>query len=69
MCCKQDIKRIEKCLHAFIKFVKLATALDVGSFLGVLTGLQCHPDKLIVCIPYAETERKREREGDEYSEQ
>lgn len=47
--------------YAFIKLVKLAAALHVGSFLGVLTELQCHPDKLIVCIPYAETERKQER--------
>ena len=62
------ISRELKCLHAFIKFFKLATALRTGSFLGVLAELQCHPDKLIVCIPFAETERKRET-GDEYSEQ
>lgn len=55
------ISRELKCLHAFIKFVKLATGL---SFLGslvvffLLTELQSPLDKLIVCILYAETERK-----------
>lgn len=41
----------------------------MGSFLGVLTELQCHPDKLIARISYAETGREGERDGDEYSEQ
>lgn len=33
------ISRELKCLHAFIKFVKLAKILHMGSFLGVLTEL------------------------------
>lgn len=49
------ISRELKCLHAFIKFVKLATGL---SFLGVLAELQSPPDKLIVCILYAQTREK-----------
>lgn len=53
-----------KCLHAFIKFVKLATALH-GCFLfppSVFSlSYNVTPDELIVCSSYAETDREGEK--------
>lgn len=50
------MQRILKSMNAFIKVVKVATTLQMGSFPGALTEMESHPDELIICISYAETE-------------
>lgn len=59
ICCKPhflNMQRILKSMNAFIKVVKVATTLQMGSFPGALTEMESHPDELIICISYAETE-------------
>lgn len=56
------MQRILKSMNAFIKVVKVATTLQMGSFPGALTEMESHPDELIICISYAETEWEGRRQ-------